>query len=726
MRIFKMDKKELLLGTLLCSTLLLGATTADAATSSIKKESKKVTVTANNAKLYKDSTLKAHVKPKKGTVYQVNGYRIINGKHYYRVYQANNKNKQKYKGYIVSKNVKTLVAQNMTSNIVTKKSATLWNNFYWNNKKSVNKEETVMQTKYEYTLGNGEKYYSVYTKNNKGQNVWAGYTNKKNTYKLTSKNIKDKYVTLKKDYGTWKNLYFKQHQSSFKKGDNFKAKLYYSLNGKKFYSLYRTNSKNKEQWCGYANEYVIKDLKATNIPQSQQDMIIKNNCTTYKDHFYNKKGKLKKDEQVIAKKSYQYNNGYSYLSVYKKDSHGKEEWLGYVNKNNVLTLEQYSKNLIKQYNDRMNGTIAYKNDESLSDNVTRLKTALKNHDNNDVKKYSNLVANQLKDKKAVFNLNDWYYSEDKNRILLCQDKRTSGVITEYNIFDYVFPGYLKGKQIVMADNCGFAAENIKFMKRNEHKVQMQSSLAIQSMARSIFSESVIDVHNIDISNLRSLEAAFDDVTYNKITGLDSWNTKNVTNMSSLFRYKAQLDINELKNWDTSNVTDMSNMFNGCSITNVDALKNWNTSKVTNMESMFYRSNITNVDGLKNWNVSNVTNIGTSNEDSYYKSGIFANCEKLKNIDGLKNWNLSKVKDMSGMFYNCRSLTSIEGIRDWDMSNVTNIDRMFADNVSLSDISPILNKKWNSSVEGVCSIFNGCNNIPKNQIDQFKKDVDDNK
>lgn len=74
----------------------------------------------------------------------------------------------------------------------------------------------------------------------------------------------------------------------------------------------------------------------------------------------------------------------------------------------------------------------------------------------------------------------------------------------------------------MADNCYFVAKNIEFMKRNGHKLQMQSSTAIRNIAASIFSDSTIDVHNIDISNLKSLEAAFSDVNGNRIIGLDSW------------------------------------------------------------------------------------------------------------------------------------------------------------------------------------------------------------
>ena len=58
--------KKAILGTLLASAALLGTSTVThAATSDIKAESKKVTVTSDKAKLYKDSKLKESTTPKK-------------------------------------------------------------------------------------------------------------------------------------------------------------------------------------------------------------------------------------------------------------------------------------------------------------------------------------------------------------------------------------------------------------------------------------------------------------------------------------------------------------------------------------------------------------------------------------------------------------------------------------------------------------------------------------
>lgn len=180
-----MSKKSIL-NTLLISSALLGATVASAATSDIKSESKKVTVCTDKAKLYKDSKLKESTTPKNGTVYQVNGYRDINGKHVYRVYQTDKDGKQVYRGYIDKKDTKDFNGQKASGQYVAKKGSSFWANFYWTEKKASLSEDKVVFAKYEYTLGNGQKYYSMYTKDAAGKDVWQGYTTKSNLSDLKS------------------------------------------------------------------------------------------------------------------------------------------------------------------------------------------------------------------------------------------------------------------------------------------------------------------------------------------------------------------------------------------------------------------------------------------------------------------------------------------------------------------------------------------------------------
>lgn len=341
--------KKIILSTLLTSATLLGASSAHAATSDIKAESKKVTITADNAKLYKDSKMKESTVAKKGNVYIVDGYRDIDGKHVYRLYQENDKNEKVYKGYLVNKDAKDLTAEKSSGQYVAKKGATMWNDFYWNDKRSTTTEEKVMFAKYTYTLGNGNKYYSMYTKDKDGKDVWAGYTNASNV-KVLKATEETKYVTLKKDYSTWSNLYFKQHKDDFKasKGVNFKVKRYYTLNGNKFYSTYRTDANGKEVWTGYVNGYasVVEDLKGEKVAEKDQKVQVVKDYNTYSNHFFNKKGQLSKNKIVTMKVTYTYGNGKKYASLYDGN-----QWLGYANIDAVTSASELLNNANKAMSD---------------------------------------------------------------------------------------------------------------------------------------------------------------------------------------------------------------------------------------------------------------------------------------------------------------------------------------------------------------------------------------
>ena len=66
--------------------------------------------------------------------------------------------------------------------------------------------------------------------------------------------------------------------------------------------------------------------------------------------------------------------------------------------------------------------------------------------------------------------------------------------------------------------------------------------------------------------------------------IKSWDTSNVTNMSSMFRLNDGFN-KDISYWDTSNVTNMGSMFNGATAFNNggnNTINNWDTSSVTSM------------------------------------------------------------------------------------------------------------------------------------------------
>ncbi|ATZ16808.1 hypothetical protein ELUMI_v1c00800 [Williamsoniiplasma luminosum] len=106
-------------------------------------------------------------------------------------------------------------------------------------------------------------------------------------------------------------------------------------------------------------------------------------------------------------------------------------------------------------------------------------------------------------------------------------------------------------------------------------------------------------------NIESLERLFEGATkFNQ--DISKWETQNIVNMASMFRYADAFNQNLKTNgnqWNTSNVTNMIAMFSGALTFNKN-ISNWNTVKLTNMGDMFQRAKAFNQD-LSKWNMQNV-------------------------------------------------------------------------------------------------------------------------
>ena len=89
------------------------------------------------------------------------------------------------------------------------------------------------------------------------------------------------------------------------------------------------------------------------------------------------------------------------------------------------------------------------------------------------------------------------------------------------------------------------------------------------------------------------------------------------------------------------------MFFGCNnLTTLD-LSNFDTKNVTDMQSMFNICNNLTTLNLSNFDTKNVTTMG----------GMFLGCRNLTELD-LSNFDTQNVTDMGWMFYDCNSLTAI--------------------------------------------------------------------
>lgn len=156
-----------------------------------------------------------------------------------------------------------------------------------------------------------------------------------------------------------------------------------------------------------------------------------------------------------------------------------------------------------------------------------------------------------------------------------------------------------------------------------------------------------------------------------IDGLQWLNTKNVTNMASMFSFCSTINWINLSNLNTSKVTDMDFMFIGCSgLTSLD-LSNFNTTNVTSMHNMFMGcSSLTSLD-LSNFNTTNVTGM----------NAMFFDCSGLTSLD-LSNFNTVNTTEMHSMFTNCSSLTTIYAGSGWNTTAETMGKDMFKGCTSL--------------------------------------------
>ena len=166
-----------------------------------------------------------------------------------------------------------------------------------------------------------------------------------------------------------------------------------------------------------------------------------------------------------------------------------------------------------------------------------------------------------------------------------------------------------------------------------------------------------------------------------------WDVSQVTDMSELFKDKAQFNVN-IGQWDTSSVTTMENMFSGAVLFNQDISK-WDTSRVTTMHRMFTTANVFNQD-IGSWDTSQVTNmaymfyqaamfnqdIGSWDTSQVTNMAYMFNRAAMFNQD-IGSWDTSKVTYMAVMFQYAGAFN--QDIGYWDTSQVTSMNQMFRDN-----------------------------------------------
>lgn len=120
------------------------------------------------------------------------------------------------------------------------------------------------------------------------------------------------------------------------------------------------------------------------------------------------------------------------------------------------------------------------------------------------------------------------------------------------------------------------------------------------------------------------------------------------------KIKESNEVLDLTDLDISDLDDLSRTFYVIlNIKKVD-VTGWNTSKVKSFKAMFHGcSYLEEVIGLDTWDVSNVEDM----------SFMFDNCINLKNIGDISGWEINDTK-MHGAFDRCKKLKTIGPIQHW--------------------------------------------------------------
>lgn len=210
--------------------------------------------------------------------------------------------------------VKTKEKTNLS--IETVKSWDRWRNF--NYTKSLGKSKGLYTAKYKYKLNNGKTYYSLYR-----NGEWQGYTNIGAFKEIKWNNVKDYLAYATVDFTTFGNKELNTKKTKIKKQSiPLVVKGYYSINNKKYISLYSTS----DVWLGYIEENKVQKPQWINI--SDKKILIKNHLKKYRsmlDLIYDKNETPIKGN-VIVKGYYKLGSTGTVASLYDFNNN----WLGYV------------------------------------------------------------------------------------------------------------------------------------------------------------------------------------------------------------------------------------------------------------------------------------------------------------------------------------------------------------------------------------------------------------
>ena len=211
----------------------------------------------------------------------------------------------------------------------------------------------------------------------------------------------------------------------------------------------------------------------------------------------------------------------------------------------------------------------------------------------------------------------------------------------------------------------------------------------------------LNLSSFDCRNVSNMSYMFRNCEKLKFINFSKFNTKNVTNMSRMFMDCKNLTNLDLLSFDTMNVKKMNYMFHGCeNLTDLN-LSNFNTMNVKEMNDMFHGcKNLVNIN-LSSFDTKNVINM----------SRMFMDCDNLINLN-LSSFDTINVANMSRMFMNSKNLENLN-LSSFNTKNISDINRIFFDCKNLKFLNLSLFEINNDA--NISYMFNGCKNLKEINI-----------
>lgn len=203
----------------------------------------------------------------------------------------------------------------------------------------------------------------------------------------------------------------------------------------------------------------------------------------------------------------------------------------------------------------------------------------------------------------------------------------------------------------------------------------------------------IKLSDIDTSKVDSFEELFKGVKRTDFSGIEEWNTSNVTNMRNCFKNCKTFN-SDISKWNTSNVTAMSGMFAGATIFDQN-ISSWDLSaqkghyKASFVSNMFKGANAM-IQRIKNVE-SECSEKGIAYDEEFalmpiprprdydkrmiYPYDDLKACEVVKNVEDLAKVDTSAMKKADHLFENDER-KEIKNVETLDLQNVIHANDVF--------------------------------------------------